>query len=184
MMNRSRYLVSGAIFGSLLTTSSWAMEMPEEVWGVVLSKLPPSTLGKVALVSQKWLALSEDDKLWQLHGFPSKKECMKFPYSTLDRAHLVALFEKKYLVGNGVFLWKLCEEILPPSEIINAITPPECWKNIPIEWGVKKIICRKQGDNLREYTLELVFYSEMMKIHQTYTILPYILTLVGCWGGE
>jgi F-box domain len=184
MMNPSRLIVSGVLFGSLLTTATWAMELPDELWVCVLSKLPLHTLGKVAPVSKKWREISEEDKLWQLHGFPSKKECMKFPFTTLDRAHLESLFKHKYLAGKGVFFWKLLEEVEPPSEVIKKINPLKYFACVPIEWKAKNIICTKKELNLIHYTFELVFYSEMMKMEHTYKILLYTLTLGGSWGEE
>ncbi|MBA3813636.1 MAG: F-box protein [Alphaproteobacteria bacterium] len=182
MTKFQRSMVSIMIGATLLATPTWAMELPDEIAENILIKLPPQTLARVSPVCKQWQWISEGDRLWQTHGFPSKEDCLKFPFANLKHEHLVALFKCKYVSGNGIFFWKLVEKIEMPDEIIKGIST--IFDAVPIEWTAKNTIRTKKETNLIEYTTELTFWSEAMKCHQIHKKVPYTLMLKGSWDVE
>lgn len=183
-MKISQLTFSGAVFLSLFATTTWAMELADDnLLKEILAKLPPKDLVKVTAVSKQWQRISEEDSLWQINGFSSKKECIAFPLTTLERKHLKTLFKHKYLSANEVFFWKLREKVETPEEVFKDIDsmPPG---SQPLRWVEKNVQCTKKEPNLVQFTTEIIFSAEIPVFCTVYTKVPYTLTFFGSWDIE
>lgn len=172
----------GMMMGPLAPVPIWAMEnISDDSLEQIFTYLPPKTLVHLPVVCKRWKELSEQDRLWQVYGVRSKKECVEFPFPMLEREHLEVLFKHNYVSGNGLFFWTLVGDIKKPYELMQQI-PPKPLFGKPTIWEAEDIKCTKKELNSLHYTMILKFIYEKMKMRLISHSVPYMLTLKGSWS--